>query len=102
MNNAIEAFVTGVLALCGLVMLGVGTVDDTLGMAMTSVGIDPNWQLSILLVLTAALVVFVMRVLGGLLGWVVLLLLVLLLLHRIVPGMVTPAIMPLTSLKTTF
>ncbi|HUW80552.1 MAG TPA: hypothetical protein VMV54_06605 [Acidocella sp.] len=102
MNNAIEAFVTGVLALCGLVMLGVGTVDDTLGMAMTSVGIDPNWQLSILLVLTAALVVFVMRVLGGLLGWVVLLLLVLLLLHRIVPGMVTPTIMPLASLKTAF
>lgn len=86
MNNAVQYFVTGILALCELVMRFLGNIDDVLGGLMTSAGINPYWQLMIMLVVTVILVVLALRLVGGVLGWVVLLLLVLLLLHRVVPG----------------
>ena len=90
MNSAVQYFVTGVLALCGMVMRFLGNIDDALGTVMTSVGVDPHWQFLIMLVVTVMLVVLALRLVGGLFGWVLLLLLVLLMLHRVVPGIAAP------------
>jgi F0F1-type ATP synthase membrane subunit a len=102
MANAVHAFILGLLYICMEIMHVVGIVDDAAGRFLALVGIqDPQWQLYILLVLAAALVTLALRVLGGLLGWVCLLVLVLLLLHRLVPGLASPAwlqtMMPLGS-----
>jgi hypothetical protein len=79
-------FFNGIVALCGMAMHAVGAVDDSLGVLMTGAGITPQYQVMIMLVATAALVVFVLRALGGLLGWLVFLLLILLLIHRLMPA----------------
>lgn len=90
MNDAVQYFVTSVLALCDMVMRFLGTIDAALGEVMTSVGIDAHWQFLIMLVVTVILVVLALRLVGGLLGWMVLILLVMLLLHRVVPGIASP------------
>jgi hypothetical protein len=90
LNNAVQYFVSGVLALCDMVMRFLGNIDAALGAVMTSVGIHAHWQFLIMLVVTVILVVLALRLVGGLLGWMVLLLLVLLLLHRVVPGIASP------------
>jgi hypothetical protein len=90
LNNTVQYFITGVLALCDMVMRFLGIIDDALGGIMASAGIDPHLQLLIMLIVTVMLVMLALRLVGGLLGWVVLLLLVMLLLHRIVPGMASP------------
>ena len=90
MNNAIDLILNGIFTLCAMAMRVIASVDNSLGSAMTSAGIDPHRQVLILLVVTVVLVVLALRLLGGLLGWLVLLLLILLLLHRILPGIVGP------------
>jgi hypothetical protein len=90
LNNAVQYFVTCVLALCDMVMRFLGNIDAALDVVMTSAGIDAHWQFLIMLVVTVILVVLALRLVGGLLGWVVLILLVLLLLHRVVPGIASP------------
>lgn len=90
MNEAVQYFVMGILALCGMVMRFLSNIDDALGAVMTSVGIDPHLQFLIMLIATVMLVMLALRLVGGFFGWVVLFLLVLLLLHRVVPGIMTP------------
>ncbi|MDD2706209.1 MAG: hypothetical protein PHU07_12885 [Acidocella sp.] len=91
MDKLVGAFVFGILYLCMVTMRVIGIADNALGKGMTLLGVrDPSWQIYILLVVCTALVVLALRVLGGLLGWCLLLLLVLLLLHRIVPELASP------------
>ena len=90
MNNIIDQFLNGIFVLCAMAMRVIGSIDDTLGNAMTAEHIDPQYQLFILLVVTVVLVVLAMRLMGSLLGWLVLLLLLLLLLHRVVPNFAGP------------
>ena len=75
----------GVFVIFAFVMAFIGRIDAGLAHFMTSYHISPHWQLYILLIATVMLVVLALRLLGGLLGWAVLILLVLLLLHRVVP-----------------
>jgi hypothetical protein len=90
LNSAIELFITGIFALCAMAMQVIASADDVLGEVMDNAGIDPQHQVFILLIVTVMLVILALRVMGGLLGWLVLAVLILLLMHRIVPGMVTP------------
>lgn len=91
MDKLVGAFIFGIFYLCMVTMRVVGIADNALGKGMTLIGVqNPSWQIYILLVVCAALVVLALRVLGGLLGWCVLLLLVLLLLHRLVPILASP------------
>jgi len=87
----VQEFAAGVIALCYFVLHCVGFVDNGLIHLGDDAGLSPQRQLYVLLVLIAVLVVLALRTVGGLLGWFVLLFLVLLLLHRIVPGADTPA-----------
>ncbi len=75
----------GIFVVFAFVLAFIGRVDAGLAHFMSSYHISPQWQLYILLVATVVLVVLALRLLGGLLGWAVLILLVLLLLHRVVP-----------------
>jgi|GEM_PF-6009684 hypothetical protein len=101
MNNALEYFLTGIFYLFAVVMYYAGFVDDAASSFMASWGIYPPYQLYVFLVITAALVVLALRWLGGLPGWVVLLLLVILLLHRIVPEVSNPGPLVLHPLMNT-
>jgi len=84
-------FAIGIVAFGEFIMHYVGIVDDSFGHLLILVGItSPRYQLYVYLIFMLALVVFALRVLGGLLGWVVLILLVLMLLHRVVPGISAP------------
>jgi hypothetical protein len=89
LTNAITLLVNGLFALFAVVMHVIGAVDASIGAAMTRAGLDPQYQLPVMLVVTVLLVVFALRALGGLLGWLIFLLLVLLLLHRIMPAALT-------------
>jgi hypothetical protein len=84
-DGIVQYFGTGVFALCGMVMGFFGDIDHALGGVMTSIGIGMQWQFLIMLVVTAMLAVPALRYVGGLLGWVMMLLLVLLLVDSAVP-----------------
>jgi hypothetical protein len=101
LNQAVSYFLDGILALCILVMRGVGWVDGVLTIPMQSADLSARTQAYILLVVTVVLVVLALRVLGGLLGWLVFLFLVLLLLHHILPEFLPQEIMIPGPLGTT-
>ncbi|MBU6419333.1 MAG: hypothetical protein KGQ79_06345 [Proteobacteria bacterium] len=77
----------------GAFVLGIaGFVDGFLVKLMAFVGIaDPRWQLFFLLVIFAVVVAVIMRKLGGLFGWLALLLAAVLVLHFVVPGLGMPS-----------
>ncbi len=89
MTNAMTLVLNAIFTLYAMVMRVVGVVDGALAAVMTGAGIGPQHQVMLMLVVTAALVLFVLRALGGLLGWLVFLLLILLLMHRIMPTVLT-------------
>lgn len=95
--KAIEQFAIGVVAICVIIMRGVGVIDDLFSDLMNAMGVlDTAWQLCILLALLAFYVVLSLRAVGGMLGWAMLLFAVLLLLHRTVPSLSAPD-MPIAS-----
>ncbi len=91
MGHFVDFFAIGIVAFCEFIMHYVGIVDDLFSRLLILTGItNSKYQLYVFLIFMLALVVFALRILGGLLGWVVLILLVLMLLHRVVPGISTP------------
>ena len=85
-----------------LVMGFIGRIDASLTILMTNYGISPQWQLYILLTATVVLVVLALRLLGGLIGWAVLILLVLLLLHWVVPSLGNVSVLQHNPLEKVF
>ena len=95
--QAIEQFAMGVVAICVIIMRGVGVIDDLFSQVMIALGLfDPHIQLYILLGILAFYVVLCLRAVGGMLGWAMLFFAVLLLLHRTVPSLSAPS-MPVVS-----
>ncbi len=91
--KAVEQFAVGVVMICVMVMRGVGVVDDQFSAAMRDLGVfSPDWQLCVLLGLTAFYVVLALRSVGGMLGWAMLFFAVLLLMHRTVPSLTAPGL----------
>jgi hypothetical protein len=83
MNNTFNDLVTNTAA---NVMGIAGAVDAFLLAVMGLLGIvDPQWQLCFLLVLISLMVMIVMRMLGGLFGWLALLFAAVLVLRFVVP-----------------
>src|SRR5271165_4133703 len=88
MQQLINEFGGGIFYFVRLVMSGVGIVDNGFTIFMLAAGVgSSSLQLTFLLLMVVAAVVLAMRVMGGGIGWLVLLLCVLLLLHRVLPGM---------------
>jgi hypothetical protein len=86
--KAVEQFAVGIVAICMIVMRGVGVIDDLFTSLMLRCGVfDPHWQLCILLGVMAFYVVLSLRAVGGMLGWAMLFFAVLLLLHRTIPSL---------------
>jgi hypothetical protein len=90
LNHAIETITAIIMMLFGLVMEVIGVVDTALAGLMTSVGLPANLQVIVLLVAAVLLIIFAIRVLGGVFGVLLVILLLLLIVHRLVPGMLVP------------
>lgn len=84
-----EGAFNGLIANFGTTVMGVAAeIDAALVAIMVALGVvAPQWQLCVMLILTALMVMVVMRTLGGLFGWVALLFAAVLLLHFILPGL---------------
>ncbi len=90
MDHAIDLVIGLLLLLCTLVLEAVGFVDGVLGSLMTRMGIDPNAQIALLIGVSVILVVLVIRKLGVLFAALIIILLVLVLAHRVMPGLAVP------------
>ena len=90
MTHAIELVVFAILTLAGLVMGVIGFLDGLLAAWMTAAGIPPGTQGILLAVAVVVLVIFALRLLGRIFGALVIVLLVLLLAHKIFPGVHAP------------
>jgi hypothetical protein len=90
LDHAIDLVIGLLLLLCTLVLEAVGFVDGVLGSLMTRMGIDPNAQIALLIGVSVILVVLVIRKLGVLFAALIIILLVLLLAHRVMPGLAVP------------
>ncbi len=78
------------MTLVGLVLEAIGIIDAFLAALMTAAGMPPNVQLVVLIVAALLLMVFAIRVLGGIFGVLLIVLLMLLIMHRLLPGMQLP------------
>ncbi len=91
-------FGAGIYYIVHIVMAGIGVVDNGFSAFMLAVGVtNPGVQMDCLLLVAVAIVVLAMRFIGGGMGWVILLFCVLLLLHRVLPGLSVPSGLPVTS-----
>jgi hypothetical protein len=89
--KGIEQFAVGIVAICMIVMRGVGVIDDLFTTLMLHCGVfSPHLQLIVLLGILAFYVVLSLRAVGGMLGWAMLLFAVLLVLHRTIPSLSSP------------
>ncbi|MDE8348125.1 MAG: hypothetical protein POG74_01390 [Acidocella sp.] len=90
MTNAINLVMSALLFLAGLVMQVIGFFDALLMGLMVSAGVPPRLQVVVLVLVAIALVVAAFRLLGGVLGFLIIVLLVLLVVHAAFPGMQLP------------
>lgn len=98
MFKGTDALALGIVLTCEVIMRWVGAVDDLFSSGMRAIGVvDLHIQLYILLVIVAFYVVLALRAVGGMVGWLMLFLAVLLLLHRAVPGVATDTHWPITT-----
>lgn len=86
MGNEFQSVLTEIVALAGVVLNVAGMVNDAASSFLTDFGIVPPYQLYLFLVLMVTLSVAALRTLGGILGWLVVVLMLVLLVQRVVPG----------------
>jgi len=85
MNHAIAVITSIIYALADLVMQFIAFIDGFLIRLMNDIHIPPQIQTILLFVVALALVIFAIRVLGGIFATLIVILLLLLLLHRVDP-----------------
>jgi len=90
MDHAINLVVFAILTLAGLVMEGIGFLDGVLASVMTALHVPANAQIILLVVAAVWLAVLAVRALGGVFAALIIVLLVLLLVHRVLPGLKAP------------
>lgn len=82
-----NALALAAIVICQMVMNGVAILDSGLTTIMSAVGIaSPQTQLAIMLWLCIFLVILAFRKISGIFGCLVLLVTLLMLLHRTIPG----------------
>ncbi|MDD2795169.1 hypothetical protein [Acidocella sp.] len=86
MGNELQSVLSEIVALARVVLNVAGTFNNAASGFLTYFGIAPTYQLYLFLVLMVMLTVAALRTLGGMLGWLVMLLMVVLLIQRVVPG----------------
>jgi hypothetical protein len=89
-THAINLIITILLTIAEWVLGAIGVFDAFLAALMTSAGLPPNLQILVLVVVAIMLVVFAIRLLGPILSFLLIILLILLIAHRLVPGMQMP------------
>jgi hypothetical protein len=90
LTHAINFVLSIIFTLAELVLEAIGIADAFLAALMTSAGLPPNLQIAVLIVVALMLVVFAIRALGGVFSVLLIILLVLLIAHRMFPGMAIP------------
>ncbi len=90
MTHAIDLLVLTIFALAGLVLGVIGFIDGILSAMMQAVGIPGNAQTVLLTVAAIALIIFAVRAFGRVFATLIIVLLVLILVHKIFPGMQVP------------
>ena len=98
MQRFVDEFGAGIYYILHVVMSGIGFVDAGFTAFMLALGVaNPGLQLDLLLIMVVAVVTLTMRAIGGGSGWVILLLCVLLLMHRVLPGVGGVDALPVAS-----
>jgi hypothetical protein len=90
MQHAIDILVLLLMDIARIVMEVIGLIDGFLAAIMTTLGIGASAQGVILLLLALCMIIFAVRVLGGLIGALLVVLIVLLILHQYMPNLGMP------------
>ncbi|WP_284946255.1 hypothetical protein [Acidisoma cladoniae] len=90
MNDAIDFVLTLILRLVAAVMTVIGAVDDFFRHLLIQAGINGQLQSAILIIIAVLLMIAALRLLGGVFGVLITILLVLVVLHLLMPGMHIP------------
>jgi len=89
-THAINFVLSIIFTLIDFVLGAIGIADAFLAGLMTSAGLPASLQTAVLIVVALLLFIFAVRVLGRVFGILLLVLLVMLILHRLYPGMQVP------------
>ena len=91
MTSAINFIETLILRLVAAVMAVIGVVEDALRRLLVEAGIRGELQSAILVVVAILLIIAAIRLLGGVFGFLITILLLLLILNVLMPGLHIPA-----------
>ncbi len=86
MNDAINVILTAILAIVVAVMSVIAGIDGAISDSMARLGFGAGPQAVILLSMTIVLMVLGVRLVGGLLAWLILILLTLVAVHHMIPA----------------
>lgn len=90
MTSAIDFVVTLILRLVAAVMAVIGVIEAALRRILVEAGIHGELQSAILVVFVILLIVAAVRLLGGVLGFLITILLLLMILNVLMPGLHIP------------
>lgn len=91
MDSAINFIVTLLLRLVGAVMAVIGIVEHGLRQVLDQAGVHGELQSAILVVAAIVVIVAALRLLGGVFGFLITILLVLMILNLLMPGLHLPS-----------
>lgn len=90
MDTAINFVLTLLLRLVGVVMAVIGIVEHALRQMLTQAGVQGQTQSAILVVAAILVIVAALRLLGGVFGFLITLLLILMIINVLMPGFHLP------------
>ncbi len=90
MTHAINFVLSVIYTLAELVLEAIAFADAFLAALMTSAGLPGTLQIAVLIFVALLLIVFALRALGGVFAVLLIVLLILLIAHRMFPGMQPP------------
>lgn len=91
MDSAINFVLTLILRLIGIVMVVVAVVDEAVRHLLAQAGINGQTQSAVVVIAAVLVIVGALRLLGGVFGFLITLLLILLILNVLMPGIHLPA-----------
>lgn len=90
MNSAIDFVLTLILRLVAVIMAVIAVVETALRRLLADAGIHGQLQSAILIIAAIALIIGAVRLLGGVFGFLIAVLLALLIVNLLMPGMHFP------------
>jgi len=91
MDSAINFIVTLLMRLVGAIMAVIGVVEHGLRQVLEQAGVHGQLQSAVLVVAAIAVIVAALRLLGGVFGFLITLLLLLMIVNLLMPGLHLPS-----------